>query len=102
MLRSILHINDIDNVHIKCQNKCKKYIKFTLVIRVTCLVGYECFVFIFRRAKDLIQSIIQRGQGGPDPNSMGDSVVEVMVPGNKVGLVIGKGGETIRQLQVNA
>ncbi|XP_078312360.1 far upstream element-binding protein 3-like isoform X2 [Crassostrea virginica] len=29
----------------------------------------------------------------------GQTVVEVMVPGNKVGLVIGKGGETIRQLQ---
>ena len=30
----------------------------------------------------------------------GQTVVEVMVPDNKVGLVIGKGGETIRQLQV--
>ena len=30
----------------------------------------------------------------------GQTVVEVMVPGNKVGLVIGRGGETIRQLQV--
>ena len=30
----------------------------------------------------------------------GQTAVEVMVPGNKVGLVIGKGGETIRQLQV--
>ena len=34
------------------------------------------------------------GSGG------GQTAVEVMVPGNKVGLVIGKGGETIRQLQV--
>lgn len=30
----------------------------------------------------------------------GQTVVEMMVPGNKVGLVIGKGGETIKQLQV--
>ena len=30
----------------------------------------------------------------------GQTAVEVMVPGNKVGVVIGKGGETIRQLQV--
>ena len=30
----------------------------------------------------------------------GQTAVEVMVPGNKAGLVIGKGGETIRQLQV--
>ena len=34
------------------------------------------------------------GSGG------GQTAVEVMVPGNKVGLFIGKGGETIRQLQV--
>jgi len=27
------------------------------------------------------------------------SQIEMMVPGNKVGLVIGKGGETIKQLQ---
>ena len=26
--------------------------------------------------------------------------VEVMIPGPKVGLIIGKGGETIKQLQV--
>ena len=30
----------------------------------------------------------------------GQTAVEVMVPGNKVGVVIGKGGETIRQLEV--
>lgn len=28
------------------------------------------------------------------------SQVEVMIPGPKVGLIIGKGGETIKQLQV--
>nr|XP_022287940.1 uncharacterized protein LOC111100403 isoform X4 [Crassostrea virginica] len=37
------------------------------------------------------------GMGGGSGG--GQTVVEVMVPGNKVGLVIGKGGETIRQLQ---
>ncbi|XP_078312291.1 polyribonucleotide nucleotidyltransferase-like [Crassostrea virginica] len=37
------------------------------------------------------------GMGGD--SGEGQTVVEVMVPGNKVGLVIGKGGETIRQLQ---
>lgn len=26
--------------------------------------------------------------------------IEVMIPGNKAGVIIGKGGETIRQLQV--
>ena len=56
-----------------------------------------------RRAKELISQIIARGQGAPDPNGMGDgsTMVEIMIPGNKVGLVIGKGGETIRQLQVS-
>jgi far upstream element-binding protein len=29
------------------------------------------------------------------------TVVEMLIPGNKVGLIIGKGGETIKVLQVN-
>lgn len=29
----------------------------------------------------------------------GQNTVEMMIPGNKVGLIIGKGGETIKQLQ---
>ena len=27
--------------------------------------------------------------------------IEMLIPGNKVGLIIGKGGETIKQLQVS-
>ena len=52
--------------------------------------------------------IIQRGAGGPGEEggmvSMNGNttMIEVMVPGNKVGLVIGKGGDTIRQLQERA
>ena len=38
------------------------------------------------------------GMGGGSGG--GQTAVEVMVPGNKVGLVIGKGEETIRKLQV--
>ncbi|XP_078310919.1 uncharacterized protein LOC144617702 [Crassostrea virginica] len=55
--------------------------------------------------KQQIQGDIRRvnqtgGMGGMGGDSGGgQTVVEVMVPGNKVGLVIGKGGETIRQLQ---
>ncbi|XP_078311416.1 uncharacterized protein LOC144618693 isoform X4 [Crassostrea virginica] len=55
--------------------------------------------------KQQIQGDIRRanqtgGMGGMGGDSAGgQTVVEVMVPGNKVGLVIGKGGETIRQLQ---
>jgi len=43
-------------------------------------------------------------QGGPldndGPGSEGTGQIELMVPGGKVGLIIGKNGETIKQLQV--
>ena len=50
----------------------------------------------------MIRKIIERGQGGPDPAAMarGDTMLEMLIPGNKVGLIIGKGGETIKHLQV--
>lgn len=55
-----------------------------------------------RKAKDHIQRIITKGQGLPDSGGghEGVSMEEVMIPGNKVGLVIGKGGENIKLLQV--
>jgi far upstream element-binding protein len=42
--------------------------------------------------------------GGGGGGGMGDGMVmeEVMIPGNKVGLVIGKGGENIKHLQESA
>ena len=49
-----------------------------------------------------MQQIVDRahleGMGSP-PSTEGNSVLEMSIPGLKVGLVIGKGGETIRQLQ---
>ena len=46
------------------------------------------------------------GGGGGDPMgmAMGDiqGGIEMLIPGNKVGLIIGKGGETIKQLQVSS
>ena len=63
--------------------------------------------------KQLIQQVIDRansghmdgmgggGGGGGGMGVEGNSVVEMSIPGGKVGLVIGKGGETIRQLQVS-
>ena len=36
----------------------------------------------------------------PQSDTMGTMTIEMLVPGNKVGLIIGKGGETIKQLQV--
>jgi predicted RNA-binding protein YlqC (UPF0109 family) len=68
----------------------------------------------FRKAKDTIQRLVAKLQGGPLDNEDNVSVtassgggggqtgqIELMVPGGKVGLIIGKGGETIKQLQVS-
>ncbi|XP_020281884.1 far upstream element-binding protein 3 isoform X2 [Pseudomyrmex gracilis] len=62
------------------------------------------------RAKELVLSIVNqrsRSEGIGDMNMSGNSsgmmghpgFVEIMIPGPKVGLIIGKGGETIKQLQ---
>lgn len=53
------------------------------------------------KAKEMINQIISRG-GDPSQLNDGHVVVELMVPGPRVGLVIGKGGETIRGLQERA
>ena len=65
----------------------------------------------YRECKRQMSLIIERGQGsqpmGGGGGSMdggmgeGNTVVEMNIPGSKVGLIIGKGGETIRQLQVS-
>lgn len=68
----------------------------------------------FSRAKELVLSIVNqrsRSEGIGDINMSSASAsggsggmihpgfVEIMIPGPKVGLIIGKGGETIKQLQ---
>lgn len=57
----------------------------------------------FSKVKEEINKIIQRAQGS-EPGGFGDNSgnIEISIPGNKVGLVIGKGGETIKQLQVSS
>ena len=68
--------------------------------------------FCFRRAaRSNIERIISNegngpprnpfggGPGGGAPSGAGGASFEMMVPGHKVGLIIGKGGETIKQLQ---
>ena len=66
-----------------------------------------------RAVKNELQSIIGRANMGQSMG-MGDHMggmgmgmgdmqqggIEMLIPGNKVGLIIGKGGETIKQLQV--
>ncbi|KAG7197906.1 hypothetical protein KM043_016148 [Ampulex compressa] len=75
--------------------------------RVCALAGSREAV---NRAKELILSIVnQRSRtegigdmkmGGNSGGMMGHpGFVEIMIPGPKVGLIIGKGGETIKQLQ---
>lgn len=65
----------------------------------------------FSRAKELVLSIVNQrsrseGIGEMNMSSSGGGnmmghpgFVEIMIPGPKVGLIIGKGGETIKQLQ---
>lgn len=65
-----------------------------------------------QKAKELISKMIPQtnnmGGGpsaaGPGPSRAGlgaTNYEEIMIPGSKVGLIIGKGGETIKQLQVS-
>lgn len=56
-----------------------------------------------RQAKRLLGQIVERCRNGPGfHNDMdGNSTIqEILIPASKVGLVIGKGGDTIKQLQV--
>lgn len=54
----------------------------------------------------LLDEIVSRGRGTPpssyheSTNGQNGAVHEMMIPAGKAGLVIGKGGETIKQLQV--
>ncbi|XP_058654833.1 far upstream element-binding protein 1 isoform X5 [Onychostoma macrolepis] len=56
-------------------------------------------------AKRLLTDIVEKGRPSPafhHNDGPGMSVQEVMIPASKAGLVIGKGGETIKQLQERA
>uniref|UniRef100_A0A7N9ATH8 Far upstream element (FUSE) binding protein 3 n=1 Tax=Mastacembelus armatus TaxID=205130 RepID=A0A7N9ATH8_9TELE len=54
------------------------------------------------QAKRLLSEIVEQCRYGPGFHSELDgnsSIQQILIPANKVGLVIGKGGETIKQLQ---
>ncbi|XP_036408683.1 far upstream element-binding protein 2-like [Megalops cyprinoides] len=61
-----------------------------------------------QKAKMLLDEIVSRGRGTPpssfheSTNGQSGSVQEMMIPAGKAGLIIGKGGETIKQLQERA
>ncbi|KAM9327086.1 far upstream element-binding protein 1 [Gastrophryne carolinensis] len=50
-------------------------------------------------AKHMLDQIVEKGRPTPGYHEGGSSVQEIMIPAGKAGLVIGKGGETIKQLQ---
>lgn len=63
-------------------------------------------MLLHSKAKEAIRGLVTKMAGaGPPPGSYGgggeDGMVELMIPGGKAGLIIGKGGETIKMLQVN-
>lgn len=76
----------------------------------------EISVWYPRKGKDAISRLVQKfrnagpnppyggGSGGSSSCGGGDEglgMLEMMVPGTKVGLIIGKGGETIKMLMVS-
>ncbi|XP_077456685.1 far upstream element-binding protein 3-like [Stigmatopora argus] len=57
------------------------------------------------QAKRLLVQIVERCRNGPGYHGDGEGgvlVQEMLIPASKVGLVIGRGGETIKQLQERA
>ncbi|XP_054629744.1 far upstream element-binding protein 3-like isoform X2 [Dunckerocampus dactyliophorus] len=57
------------------------------------------------QAKRLLVQIVERCRNGPSFHGDGEGgalVQEMLIPASKVGLVIGRGGETIKQLQERA
>lgn len=65
---------------------------------------YDSNFSLFRAAKRLLTEIVDKGRPAPAFNhndGPGMTVQEIMVPASKAGLVIGKGGETIKSLQVS-
>lgn len=61
-------------------------------------LAFPLFDVISRRAKALIDDIVSRGH--ESPNGQPGSMHEMIIPAGKAGLIIGRGGETIKQLQV--
>lgn len=51
-------------------------------------------------ARQMITQVINRNQTGAQPGAApGEVTEEMLIPADKIGLVIGKGGETIRIVQ---
>lgn len=68
------------------------------VVLFASLQPFQHSALIFRRAKAFIDDIVSRGHDMS--NGQSGSMQEMIIPAGKAGLIIGKGGETIKQLQV--
>lgn len=71
--------------------------------RVCVCVSISMCTCVYRHAKRLLVQIVERCRNGPGFHGEGEggtAVQEMLIPASKVGLVIGRGGDTIKQLQV--
>lgn len=70
-------------------------------------IKYKFLLSIFSKGKEAISRLVQKFRNaGPSPSYSGGSdegpgMLELLVSGGKVGLIIGKGGETIKMLMVS-
>lgn len=77
---------------------------FTFFICSVSLYVVDLLICLCRKAKMLLDDIVSRGRGTPpsfhESTNGSGNMQEMIIPAGKAGLIIGKGGETIKQLQV--
>ncbi|XP_044288172.1 far upstream element-binding protein 1 [Varanus komodoensis] len=85
-------------------NDCKYFLNLAVHLSVYNPISLINLIFS-RSAKRLLDQIVEKGRPTPGfhhGDGPGNAVQEIMIPASKAGLVIGKGGETIKQLQERA
>lgn len=79
------------------------YSHFFFICSVSLYV-VDLLICLCRKAKMLLDDIVSRGRGTPpsfhESTNGSGNMQEMIIPAGKAGLIIGKGGETIKQLQV--
>ena len=101
------HPAAIDNAEAIVQQRRIHRQLITISVLALLAAGLQCVVLTLEDYRDELLVGSRPGGMGGGPMGMGGGMpggdgsrLELLIPGNKVGLVIGKGGETIRQLQV--